>query len=400
MLSLFRNITFFITLLFLSTKVTDAKSIRVVYLDDTIQTEINENVWIDFHGALSDNSIQLFYETFRSSGSAALIDKLLEYKKSHQLNDWLYYQLIRKTAEQMSPKANNYNRYTLYKWALLSLSGYDATVSFGKRTLLLYVRSEDNIYGIPYFERDGHQYICLNYHDFGKINFNRDLVHETSLRVASANRSFSYKITMLPDFKPSDYVSKDLQFDFRNKAYHFVVKLNPEIKTLFTNYPVSDFGNYFNIPLSKETYSSLIPELKSQTNSLNEQDRVDFLMRFTRYSFLYETDQNNFGKEKRLSPEQTLLYEYSDCDDRAALFFYLVKEICDLPMIVLLYPTHVTIAVQFSEPVGNAIVYKGNSYSICEPTPQQEDTEIGQIAKHLKSSKYEVVYEYSPLNKK
>jgi hypothetical protein len=30
-------------------------------------------------------------------------------------------------------------------------------------------------------------------------------------------------------------------------------------------------------------------------------------MRFTRYAFLYENDQDNFGKEKRLSPEQTLL---------------------------------------------------------------------------------------------
>ena len=78
------------------------------------------------------------------------------------------------------------------------------------------------------------------------------------------------------------------------------------------------------------------------------------------------------AKRKRLSPEQTLLYENSDCDDRAALFFYLVKEIYDLPMIVLAYPKHITIAVQFDKPVGKPIVYNGQRYYVCEPTPQKK----------------------------
>jgi hypothetical protein len=54
---------------------------------------------------------------------------------------------------------------------------------------------------------------------------------------------------------------------------------------------------------------------------------VDYLMRFTRYAFMFKPDAENFGSEKRLTPEQTLLYPESDCEDRAALFFCLVKEI-------------------------------------------------------------------------
>ncbi|MEI2740451.1 MAG: hypothetical protein V9F01_16890 [Chitinophagaceae bacterium] len=61
-----------------------------------------------------------------------------------------------------------------------------------------------------------------------------------------------------------------------------------------------------------------------------------------------------------MSPEQTLLYEQSDCEDRAALFFCLVKEIYNLPMIVLAYPEHVTIAVKFNKPVGTPIIYNGH----------------------------------------
>jgi hypothetical protein len=325
-----------------------------------------------------------------------LINQLISIKKELNLSDWLYYQLVRHTAQQISPKIDNYYRYTLYKWFLLTKSGFDATLSFSPKHLLFYVRSEDNIYGIPYFEKNNFQYICLNIHDYGQIDFAKETVIETTVLVPEGQQSFSYKITQMPDFKPSEYDEKELEFSYQDKVYHFKVKLNPEIKTLFNNYPVADFATYFNIPLSKETYGSLIPALKKNIQSMNKEQGVDYLMRFTRYAFMYEADQQNFGKEKRLSPEQTLLYEHSDCDDRAALFFYLVKEIYDLPMIALLYPTHITIAVHFDKTVGKQVVFNGRGYSICDPTPQEKDLALGEIAKKFKKSSYEVVYVYNP----
>ncbi len=123
---------------------------------------------------------------------------------------------------------------------------------------------------------------------------------------------------------------------------------------------------------------------------------VDYLMRFTRYAFLFKQDNQQFGGEKRLSPEQTLLFEQSDCDDRAALFFYLVKEIYNLPMIVLSYPEHVTVAVKFEKPVGKPILYNGEKYSVCEPTPQKEDLAVGELLPSLLKQQYEVVYAYHP----
>ena len=123
---------------------------------------------------------------------------------------------------------------------------------------------------------------------------------------------------------------------------------------------------------------------------------VDYLMRFTRYAFLFEPDTHVFGREKRLSPEQTLLYDQSDCEDRVALFYCLVKEIYNLPMIVLTYPKHVTIGVQFEKPVGQPIVFNGRKYTICEPTPQKEDLMVGQLLPELKKAPYEVAYVYTP----
>jgi hypothetical protein len=56
-------------------------------------------------------------------------------------------------------------------------------------------------------------------------------------------------------------------------------------------------------------------------------------------------------------------------------------------------------AVQFDKAQGQSIIYKGQKYSVCEPTPQEQDLTIGQIAENLQKVNYEVVYQYSPVAK-
>lgn len=362
----------------------------------TFNSDLDSSVMVDFSQPLSQQSVKSFYVTLNSGNYQSLISSLLTYKEKYKLNDWLYYQLIRKTAEQISHKADNYQRYTLYKWFFLAKSGYDARLAIGKNELLFYVRSDEDISDIPFYVRDGKQYMCLNYHDYGKIDFEKNKFSLANIVVPEAKNAFSYKITQMPDFKPEDYTQKDLQFNYHQRVYHFKVMLNPQVESIFANYPGVNFESYFNIPLTRETYSSLIPALKNNVKKMSQKKGVDYLMKFTRNALLYEDDEQNFGKEKRLSPELTLFYKYSDCDDRAALFFYLVKEIYNLPMIALLYPTHITMAVQFDKPLGNSILYKGKKYSVCEPTPQLQDLRIGQISAQLRNTSYEVVYQYDP----
>ncbi len=274
-------------------------------------------------------------------------------------------------------------------------SGYDARLTIADGRIIFYVYNDEDISDIPYLEYENKKFMCLNYHDYAQADLNK-VPPYGMIGIPEATKSFSYKVTRLPDFKPTNFAEKLLTFKYKQKTYHFNLKRNPDLEALFTNYPGVDFEAYFNIPLSKETYSSLIPVLKKNLKGMKQKKGIDYLMRFTRYAFLYEDDHDHFGKEKRLSPEETLFAAYSDCDDRAALFFYLVKEIYDLPMITLLYPTHLTIAVQLDKPVGEPIMYKGQAYSICEPTPQAEKLNIGQLGSKYKHVPYQVVYAYQP----
>ncbi|MES2418470.1 MAG: hypothetical protein V4541_09795 [Bacteroidota bacterium] len=389
---------FLIGLLFFVAQ-TKAQRYSFEFYDSTFNFEADSTINIAFKEALSSPSIYKFYEQISVGHYGPVLKALTAYKEKYKLNDWLYYQLIRKTAQQLSPKADNYNRYTLYKWFLMSKSGYDAKIAIGNQQIIFYVRNEENILDIPFFIVDEKKYMCLNYHDYGKFFKREDAYRPVNIVIPEAKESFSYKVTRMPDFKPETYEEKQIAFNYRHKVYHFSVKVNKEVEGIFANYPGVDFETYFNIPLSRETYQSLIPILKTNLKGMSEKKGVDYLMKFTRYAFLYENDEENFGKEKRLSPEQTLLTKYSDCDDRAALFFFLVKEIYNLPMIAMLYPTHITMAVQFKKPIGDAIYYNGKAYSVCEPTPQLKNLHIGELSASLKNRSYEVVYHYEPLNK-
>lgn len=369
----------------------------VNFFGDTVKISVDPSFRAPVITSLNDSTIRSFYTTIDCANYKALVTTLISYKEQNQLDDWLYYQLIRNTAEQLSPKSKNYQQYTLYKWFLLVKSGYATHLRVKGEKLLFYVKSNEEIFNIPCITLNGEQYVCLNYHDYKAIDFEKEQFTSINISIPEAQKRFSYKIKKLPDFKTENYGVKDLQFVYYQTEYHFKVMLNKQLKKIFNNYPIVDYETYFNIPLSKPTYSSLIPLLKENIKKMSEKDGVDYLMRFTRYAFAFESDTKNFGAEKRLSPEQTLFYESSDCEDRAALFFYLVKELYNLPMIVLSYPKHVSVAVQFNQPLKNAISFKGNNYSICDPTPQSEDLRIGQSLHALKKVPYDIVYAYNPV---
>ena len=288
------------------------------YGDSIIINNLNTEL-VTYTNNLSKDNIQFYYKQMSESGYQPILETLKAYKEQHNPDDWLYYQLVRKTAQYLSPKESNYVQYTLYKWFLLSGTGFDARLSIADSHLLFYVQCDENIYDIPFYTSRNKQYVCLNYHDYGKIDFNSTPFLKVEIPVSGAVNGFSYKLTRMPAFSPADYEEKDISFNYQNIDYRFRIKLNPKVKNIFANYPVADYQLYFNMPMSNATYASLIPQLKENIENMGTRQGVDYLMRFTRYSFLYQPDGIHFGKEKRMNAEQTLLYEGSACEDRAAI---------------------------------------------------------------------------------
>src|SRR5262245_15538189 len=96
------------------------------FLGNTITIPSNPFSDIKYTSSLTDNSINEFYQKLNITDYQPVVSSIVSYRDEQNLDDWLFYQLVRKTAEQISPKAENYFSYTIYKWFLLTKSGYDA----------------------------------------------------------------------------------------------------------------------------------------------------------------------------------------------------------------------------------------------------------------------------------
>lgn len=323
------------------------------------------------------------------------VEKINVLQKELKLADWLVYQLIRRVAEQINSKYEDYTQYTLTKYVLLTAVGFEPVIYTSKEKILLYVKSSDTIYNLPNKRINGKQYVCLNYHDYKfQINFQLEKFYKQFENLEKEGRDFLYSITYLPSFQKSSYFEKTISFNYKNKLETFHVPVNTEMQDYFTNYPVTEYRYQFNIPFSEITYNTLIPELKSRIKKLKPEKGVEYLMLFVRDGFEFETDTKLFGREKRLSAEETLISSSSDCEDRSALFFSLVKEIYNLPMAILSYPQHVNVAVLLPKTKGIPVTINNQRFTICEPTPQKYKRGIGWITKELRKQSYEIAYVY------
>lgn len=376
------------------------KRIAFDFYGDSVQYMVNEGMYIGFDDHdLTSGHITRFLDKMESADFKEIFKALDNYRQSEQPDDWMYYQLIRRIAETLSPKAKNYWQYTLYKFFLMYRSGYDPILAINSSKIVFFVQSDDNIYNMLFRVKNNKAYICINYHDYaGQFDFAKEKFEELSLQQDPdiTLKAFSYRISKLPHFSKNDYVVKRLNFSTADNEYFFKIRVNPNVKTIFKNYPVVDYEMRLNVPVSEETKASLLPLLRNKINKLDTPAGIDYLLHFVRYAFVYEPDTKVYGTDKRFTPEQTLLSDNSDCEDRVSLFYFLVKELYNLPMIVIAYPEHVTVAVKFDTPIGTTIAYNGEQYTFCEPTPQEEELKVGEISLKYAQQQSSIVYAYTP----
>jgi hypothetical protein len=328
-----------------------------------------------------------------STGNAAAAAE--KTRSDLKLSDWFTYQLIRKIANSIIPKQDDFLGYTLTKASLLKQLGYAPLLGWDGTNLLLYVKTKDEIYNLPIKVYKDEHYVCINHHDF---SFSEAIPFSALELIGSNNlegKPFMFAIDEIPSFPAHETVEKILQYEYKAKTYYAPIRINQNMQQFFINYPVTNYSTQFNIPLNKLTRETLINNLKEQIKGMKTRQGVEFLMHFTRSAFDFANDADFFGREKRLSPEETLLYEKSDCEDRAALFFYLVREMYNLPMLVLTYSDHVNVAVKM-DGKGYTIRHNNADYTICEPTPQKKELGIGQISKARKKDAFDIAYAYEP----
>ncbi len=213
------------------------------FYGDSVQYLVNDGMYIKFNDRdRSAAHVARFLEEMENVNFGEVFKALDQYRQSQQPDDWMYYQLVRRIAETFSPKANNYWQYTLYKFFLMYKSGYDPLLVINPSKIVFFIQSNDNIYNMLLRVRNNKNYICINYHDYaGQFDFENEQYQEISLIHQDAGqKAFSYRISKLPHFSKSDYISKRLNFSTQRNEYFFKIKIKNNLKTILKNYPIVD----------------------------------------------------------------------------------------------------------------------------------------------------------------
>ena len=162
--------------------------------------------------------------------------------------------------------------------------------------------------------------------------------------------------------------SRAFNFKHRDNSYELEFFYNGNSAQLLSLFPDSDLRNYLNASASRLLQKSLHKTLDPLMEGLSDRDRIELLLSFVQ-SMPYQTDEEQFGKEKVFYPDEFFSHKFSDCDDRVVFLTYLIKELVGLEVIAVTFPRHVALAVKLTSPdYGENIVYQGVEYSLCDPT--------------------------------
>jgi hypothetical protein len=121
--------------------------------------------------------------------------------------------------------------------------------------------------------------------------------------------------------------------------------------------------------LSQNVKDQLYPSLKKTIAGLSEKEAANILLNLIQTGFEYKTDGDQFGREKTFFGDEPFFYPYCDCEDRSILYAILVKDLMNLDVVLLDYPSHIATAVCFNENItGDYFDINGKKYVICDPT--------------------------------
>ncbi len=340
--------------------------VNVDYYGANLLFQYAKSVKVTMSGRTDNKSISKFWEEISQKNYKDLITQLDYYKKNMNLNDWGYALLINDIGTKLY--GNDRNSKHLFIWFVLNKSGYRTKIGFVDQKVVLFMPMKYKVFGISYFtSSDTKERLYVV--DFDNLTGQLDgSIYSYDGDYPDAKKLMDMNIYQAPKIAESEQ-SRTISFRYKGVEYNVPVKYNLNTIKFYEYYPYSSLDIYFNSSVSSDTKESLLNSLKPLIEGKNEADAVNILLRFVQIGFEYQTDDQQFGREKPFFPEESIYYRYNDCEDRSVLFTFIVKNLLNLKVVGLDYPGHVSAAVKFNVDVpGDFIMYNNQKYIVCDPT--------------------------------
>lgn len=317
---------------------------------------------LNFQGRPNSKTIASHWESMAKQKHDHAVKALQGYKQSLNLNDWAVALLAFEYSKEMG--LTDINSQQLFTWFLLVKAGYDARLAYNSHAFVL-MPSNQSLYGVTYFTMKGQKYYAVSL-DGDKIDTGRAYTYSGKHDSAKKTVDFSGASELLPS---KELKTRNLSFKFNGETYAVNVKYDLALVNFSNTLPQMDIQYYPQQGLPDATGRQLLEQLQPLVKGKTELDAVNLILRFVQTAFSYKTDGQQFNQENYLLPIETLHYPYSDCEDRASLFSWLVESLLGLDAVLLDYPGHIAAAVRFTQqPDGDKHYYDGKTYTVTDPT--------------------------------
>ncbi|MBR3871198.1 MAG: hypothetical protein IKJ22_00485 [Paludibacteraceae bacterium] len=316
-------------------------------------------------GSIDNEELANAWETLSNGEFDATLYDCLQLRDKMQLCDWAYLLLLKELSIS-AYKALNNESVLLTAW-LYCQSGYQMRLANDGNKLHMLYASQYTIYNQSYYQLDGFNYYSL-------------LPISDKLQICSAafenEQALSLQVSIYPTLKETTSQTRNLQSE-RYKNLKVSVRVNKNLIDFYDTYPSSELNSnpltrwamYANTPLTDNVKRDLYPTLKHQIQNLSNRQAIEQLLNFVQTAFVYEYDDKVWGGDRALFAEETLYYPYADCEDRSILFSRLVRDLLNLPVVLVYYPGHLATAVAFqTAEQGDYIMLDGKRFTICDPT--------------------------------
>lgn len=367
---------------------------------DFYDQEITMLVPVDFvytrQIRMEEMALRSLYREFERRPYQTLLTDLQAKATALQLNDWLFAQLIRQGLQAIYQKPGGEAIVEYSTYFLLAKSGYDVRLTYRDKFLHVNVYTTDILYEIPLIQDGNRQYANVStgvrVENMGRSMYLLDQAPQPN------GRAFSFLLDTWPNIL-RESEPRSVFFQYRGQTQELNIRYNPGLAQLLKHYPLVDEHWYMEAPLSDALQASLVPQLRELLAGKTPRESLEFLVAFTRSAFVYKDDKEVFGENKPMVADELFFYPFSDCEDRSALFYALVKSLLKLPMIVIAYEDHLSIAVAAPGLMGDAVTYEGQVYVFCDPTGPQNSSEIGMIPPGYENQTFEILGSYTGFEK-
>ena len=339
------------------------KTVELVFYGQPLRFTYDPALKVKMPSRIDGQNISDHWSTLSLADYEPLLKQIEAQRVPLQLNDWGYALLTHELASKIFPGSKN--DQALLTWFIMVKAGYKARIAYDISRVYLLMPTQQQIYATAYFTFDNQRYYALG------LNGNKDKLDRVF--TYDGNYPGASKVLDMRLGKSLNTARKDkfktVDFSYAGKKYKVKLDTDDETVAYLQTYPQMDINLYFSAEVNRATAHPLLLQLKPLVQGKSEHDAVNLLLRFVQTAFPYNTDEQQFGIENYLFPEETLYYPYSDCEDRSVLFAWLVKNLVSLDVVGLDYPGHVATAVQFNEKIsGDSVMHNGKRYVVTDPT--------------------------------